>query len=301
MPLPPEIRDEILRIGADQSSGATTLVLAGLGVLRSVARDPARLREAARMLCALQPSMAGFRTAAALAVTASRPSADLDGLAQRLRRSAAAIARFAVPLIALRRSSTNASLSVVTCSRSALVEQTLVELARSARLIVRCAESRPGAEGVRLAEALAGRGIPVELYGDAGIGSAVPDSDAVVVGADAVTGSAFINKAGTAALAALASSLGRPVVVLAGREKVLPEAIFAVLRPVEGLPGTAGGDGISLRNPLFERVPISWADQLVTESGAVGVSEALKVSLWTADMAANYMSLIQSDNMLDRY
>jgi hypothetical protein len=298
MPLPPEIRDEILRIGADRSSGATTLVLAGIDVLRWVAGDPARLPEAARMLCALQPSMAGFRTAAALALTASYPSADLDVLAERLRRGASAIARFAAPLIALRRSS-NASLTVVTCSRSALVELTLRELARREALIVRCAESLPGAEGRRLAEALAGRGIAVELYGDAGIGTAVADSDAVVVGADAVTGSAFVNKAGTAALSALARALGRPVVILAGREKLLPESIFALLSLGEGLPGSTSENGISARNPLFERVPLAWADQLVTEAGVVGTAEALKMSLWTRDMEYQYMSLSKSNNMLD--
>jgi hypothetical protein len=98
---------------------------------------------------------------------------------------------------------------------------------------------------------------------------------------------------------ALARTLGRPVVVLAGREKLLPESIFALLSLVEGLPGSTSENGIPARNPLFERVPLVWADQLVTEAGVVGTAEALKMSLWTTEMEHRYLSLLQSNNMLD--
>ena len=290
-----KIADQIAGLAADRTSGATALVLQGVDILQSVAADRALLPAAARALCAAQPAMAGFRTAAALALSAPDPIAALQRLAARLRRSPDLIARLAVPIVRLRRDPALV-VRVVTCSRSATVERTLAALAAAGPLVTCCADSQPGGEGAALAEELAARGLEVELYGDAAIGTAVPGADAILVGADAVTGSSFINKVGTAALAALGRVYGVPVLVLAGREKVLPEPVFAALR--YGL--ASDGQGLR-REPPFERVPLELAAQVVTDAGAVPAGEILETTLWSPGSLSEYMSVIESDNMLDKH
>jgi translation initiation factor 2B subunit (eIF-2B alpha/beta/delta family) len=297
MNIPVRIQDELAEIGGDRVSGATGLVLRGIGVLREAAGHRELLQQVADTLCRAQPSMAGFRTAAALALTAPEPIAKLDALAARVRRAPSSIARLAVPLMQLRRSG-ETPLRIVTCSRSTVVEHTILELARRERLRVCCAESRPGREGIGLAESLASEGLEVELFPDAAIGSAVPGAEVVAVGADAVSRGGFINKVGTAALAALARVYGVAVFVLAGAEKILPDPVLRAL-PVGEWPqvaaaGESSSAGYTVRTPLFERVPAELAMLVVTDRGALSFDDLDQASLWPV------MSIEDADNMLDR-
>ena len=130
-------------------------------------------------------------------------------------------------------------------------------------------ESRPAREGLELARRLADAGIAVELFSDAAISSAVPASDAVIVGADAVGPGFFVNKVGTGALCALAHVLGVPVYALAGREKILNEPTSAKLALVEGsthgFPSTSrSGPG---EKPLFRAGATELLSALVTDAG----------------------------------
>lgn len=262
------IDEHVRRIADDRVSGATALVLAGIEVLLAAPRDRTQLLEVAERLQRAQPLMAGFLTLRALLERSKDPASDLEMMARRIRRAPSAIARLAVPLIRLRPADSH-PLRVITCSRSQIVETTLVALAAEEPLQVRCAESRPGGEGSGLARALADRGIDARLYEDTAIGTTVPGADAVVVGADAVSSRGFINKAGTAGLAALARFHGVPVYVLTGRERVIPAEVFDAL-PVEP-PLTADG----LQTPVsvvFERIPARFTDQLVTDAGS-GIME----------------------------
>jgi translation initiation factor 2B subunit (eIF-2B alpha/beta/delta family) len=288
--LPADIRDAIDAIAADRVSGAASLVLRGIAILHRLSRDRIALPEAARGLCAAQPSMAGFRTAAAIAVASDDSAASLDTLAERIRRAPDAIARAIVPVLRLR-SPDRTSVRIVTCSRSALVEHVLKALVAVERTHVCCAESRPGLEGVGLAESLGAAGAEVELYSDAAIGMAVADADAVVVGADAVTGNSFINKAGTAGIAALGRAYGCAVVVLAGREKIVPPEVFATLH--DGAGERPAKDGaVSVRQPLFERIPTALVGQFATDAGIVGPDQVEAVGIWSATMRRKYLSVI---------
>src|SRR5918992_1521228 len=120
MMLPGELADDVARIGADRVSGATAIVLQGLHVLREAAEDRELAARVAIALCAAQPSMAGFRTAAALVLAARELRGGIDRLAERIRRAPAAIEKLAVPLLRLRPGSTGV-IRVVTCSRSETV------------------------------------------------------------------------------------------------------------------------------------------------------------------------------------
>jgi translation initiation factor 2B subunit (eIF-2B alpha/beta/delta family) len=275
----PQIVAAIAGIGRDRVSGATAIVLRAAAVLRSVSADREDLERAARELCEIQPSMAGLRTLAAIALRAPDPAAALDAFARRVERAPAAVARLARPLLALR--AHGGPVRLVTCSRSAAVEATLLDLARSTRVHVACSESRPAREGRDLARVLAGASVDVELYSDAGIGAAVPGADAVVVGADALGPRAFINKVGTAGLCALATGLGVPVYVLAGREKVVSGPVFDSLRLGEGPPAElAAEESVGrVRNPYFEQVPYQFVTQAVTDSAVLSPVEIADASL----------------------
>jgi translation initiation factor eIF-2B subunit delta len=265
------IERAVRRISLDRISGATALVSQGIAVLQALGNDRELLLNTARALVDAQPSMAGFRKIAALIDVSRDPQRDLERLASRIRRAPESIGRIAAPLISLRRSS--GPLRVVTCSRSEAVERTVLELAKTEELLVCCAESRPGREGMALAANLAASAIQVAIYSDAAIGSAVAGADAVILGADAVSSDGFINKVGSAGLVAIGRMRGVQVYVLAGSEKVVPPSIFQALPLREGPADELDiSQPLSARNPYFERIPAGPEDIVVTDGGALPYS-----------------------------
>lgn len=133
-------------------------------------------------------------------------------------------------------------LLVFTLGKSGTVTRVLNDLWESGRrLSVLVAESRPGAEGVRLAQELAERGIRARTCDDFLLLSLVPKEAAprrpphyhgapvVLVGADAVHPDALVNKVGTRALLETAQRAGVPAFVLATTAKLHAEKAPAVL------------------------------------------------------------------------
>ena len=276
--IPEPLAARIAAIRADHLSGATSILLGAIDVLRDAAgQGPDVMRQVADELCRAQPGMAGLRTAAAVVTGAADPVAVLDRLGQRVRRSPRSIARHAAAVLLLDSPSargTRRDLRIATVSSSVAVEATILELKTHRDVRVACAESLPAREGRGLAQRLAAAGVTVEVFTDAAISSAVTVVDAVLVGADAVGPDAFINKVGTAAVSALAAAVGIPVYVLCGRERIVSGAVFEDLRSVEGSaaevwPGSP--PGITVRNPYFERISLGLTAMLITDGGA-GVS-----------------------------
>ncbi len=114
------------------------------------------------------------------------------------------------------------------------------------------------------------RGRVSMLLGAGGNITVSSGSDGILVGADAVGPEVFINKVGTAAICALASSEGVPVYVLAGREKVLSRAEIDRLEIVSGPPAQVVDPlppGLQVLNPYFERIPLTLATLVVTDAG----------------------------------
>jgi translation initiation factor 2B subunit (eIF-2B alpha/beta/delta family) len=222
--------------------------------------------------------MAGFATAARLAASSDDPVEALDRLATRIARAPAAIAAYGAPLLALDRR--RDPLRILTISRSAAVERTLVAAHALRPIVVCCAEGRPAFEGRGLAEALANHGLTVELYTDAGLSGAVPRAQSVVVGADAIAAGLFVNKVGTAAICALADSAGVPSYVLAGREKLLTSDEFQALDLRAGLPAEVWSDApgaVSVLNPYFETVSLRLITGVVTDIGVLTAEDLTRV------------------------
>jgi len=169
-----------------------------------------------------------------------------------------------------RRSLLGASI-VHTYSASSTVRSALLSHAESgAWFQVVLSESRPGGEGARLAVALAERGIPVRLGIDAWLWGAIEEEGLLLLGADALLPTAWVNKIGSGAIADRARSKGVPVVVCADTSKWLPPALAALPRVYDRDPGEIvfrAPAALEAVNVYFEDVPYAALDKLVTERG----------------------------------
>jgi translation initiation factor 2B subunit (eIF-2B alpha/beta/delta family) len=216
--------DEIRR---DRRHGARWLTRRAAEALLEIARErPHQLPEACRALASAQPAMAPVVQLA----TDAACSADVEALCLRtvdqLERSGRAVVNRAAALVA-------DGGVVLTHSHSSTVESALVAAhARGTRFRVLATESQPLGEGVALAAALRNAGMDVTLIPD---GEVPPAATLVMVGADAVTPAAVVNKVGTAAIARVAHERGIPFYVVSTSDKLVashelidPEGLYDV-------------------------------------------------------------------------
>ena len=194
----------------------------------------------------------------------------LNRFAERLRRAPAAIARFATSHFA---EDAARQMRVVTLSYSSSVLVALNAIRKIRPLAVSCSESRSALEGRRLATDLAAAGMPVTLFSDSAIAHALDDADAVMVGADAIAPSWFLNKSGTRMLAAAAAQRGVPVYVIAARDKFVPQQVAdrLVIRSGDATEIWATPPpGVDVRNPYFESTPLDLVTAVISDVGILG-------------------------------
>jgi len=264
--------DELLRrieaLRADRTSGASALVQEAIAILSSARAAHADIDSIARLICTAQPSMASMWNAAAAAL--SDDPDRLNRFAERLRRAPAAIARFATSHFA---EDAARQMRVVTLSYSSSVLVALNAIRKIRPLAVSCSESRSALEGRRLATDLAAAGMPVRLFSDSAIAHALDDADAVMVGADAIAPSWFLNKSGTRMLAAAAAQRGVPVYVIAARDKFVPQQVAdgLVIRSGDATEIWATPPpGVDVRNPYFESTPLDLVTAVISDVGILG-------------------------------
>lgn len=128
-------------------------------------------------------------------------------------------------------------------------------------------ESRPGMEGRKTAEILLEAGLDVDLYVDAAMMEALEKVDAVLVGADTVAHEGFLNKVGTAPLAAVSRERGLPFYVAADQSKFLPPDVPVPVGE-EHPPGEVWktDTAVDVHNDYFEFTP--WKDaRIMTAEG----------------------------------
>jgi translation initiation factor 2B subunit (eIF-2B alpha/beta/delta family) len=161
--------------------------------------------------------------------------------------------------------------AIYTYSASSTVQGAIEDhFAGGAWFRVVVSESRPGCEGTRLAAALAGRGIPVALGTDAWLWGAIEDEGLLVVGADTLLPTGWVNKRGSRVLALRARERGVAVVCAADTGKFLPPALAALPRSYERDPVEILADppsSMTIANPYFEEIEWEALDVLVTERG----------------------------------
>jgi translation initiation factor 2B subunit (eIF-2B alpha/beta/delta family) len=193
----------------------------------------------------------------AIGKTAAGWRARLDGNSETLR-------------LHLRRALGSAP-AVYTYSASSTVQGAIEDhFAGGAWFRVVVSESRPGCEGARLAAALAARGIPVSLGTDAWLWGAIDEEGLLVLGADALLPTGWVNKRGSRALALRARERGVAVVCAADTGKFLPPALASLPRSYERDPHEILADppvALTVANPYFEEIEWEALDLLVTERG----------------------------------
>lgn len=232
-----------------------------------------------------QPTMATIKYVAnEVALAAERRLSDATGedvdavcseigekCSHLIKRSCDDVAR--IGMIVARALPGDGTIVTVSLSRT-VIESFGAAKALGKRLTLCVLEGRPGGEGVATAHEAIKSGHNVLLAPDAAAYEHVRSARCVLVGADAILASGdTINKVGTATVAVCAKTCGVPVWVAAESWKYDILSRFGTRPDLARSPdvnpfGVQLSPGISLDTRMFEIVPRSYVDLLVTEMGA---------------------------------
>ena len=152
--------------------------------------------------------------------------------------------------------------TVLTLSYSGTVISVLKAVAEEKEIKVIVAESLPLGEGHRTARALAKDGIETVLINDSMVFAEARNSDLCLVGADAITPQALINKVGTYGMALASVQAGIPAYIVCSTLKITSD-----LKPEWFVKETTKGK-LTERMQLFEPVPLELFAEAFTELGA---------------------------------
>ncbi|WP_439028585.1 NUDIX domain-containing protein [Haloarchaeobius sp. DT45] len=279
-------------ITADDQHGAAYLSLRALEVLRDRAGilvqegaddDEAwdELADLGERLLRARPSMAVLKNRVNRALSsADRSAASVEQYAiDGIRRAVTADTDAAVRAGAL-----VGGRSVLTLSHSGTVLRALRDGDPTEVFV---AESRPGREGITVAESLLDE-YPVTLVTDAGVAHtlATEDVDAVLVGADTVLpDGTVVNKTGTRGAALAAAHEEIPLYVVAATDKVSLEETVNL----ETGRRSAVYDGdtpLAVSNPIFDETPPHLVDTIVTERGELDTRDVREVAEELATLTA---------------
>jgi translation initiation factor 2B subunit (eIF-2B alpha/beta/delta family) len=266
---PAELNQEIEALAADRTTGASGIVAKALDILTAAKASDIDLRDVSNALRLAQPTMASVWNAAAAAL--SDDGNRLALFAERVRRAPDAIARFATAHFSGELSSRPLHVVSLSCSGSVVVALKAIHAART--VAVSCSESRPALEGRRFAAALVAADIPVTYFSDAAVAQALDTADVVLVGADAIAATWFLNKTGTRMLAAAATQQGVPVYVAASRDKFVGREMAERLVIRSGEPAEVWDSppqGVDVRNPYFELIPLDLVTAVISDVGILG-------------------------------
>lgn len=284
------VRSTVEEVETDREHGSAFLSVRALEVLRDeaglLARDTDRsafedVESVARALLDARPSMTVLANRVNRVVdgAGTDPAAVESAAVEEIERAMSADDRAAENL----RSWIDGA-RVGTLSRSGTVLQALREGSPAAVLLP---ESRPGREGIDVAEALAPE-TAVTITSDAAFPGQLRSwaADVLVVGADAILPDGAVrNKVGTRPAASVAARTGIPVVVVTAVDKISPvDSHEPELRPSRELYD--GDEPIEAVNPTFERTPADLIDAYVTDRGELDAAEIRSLADEFADLGA---------------
>ena len=152
--------------------------------------------------------------------------------------------------------------TVLTLSYSGTVVSVLKAVAKEKGIKVIVAESLPMGEGRKTAHALVKEGIETVLISDSMVFAEARNSDLCLVGADAITPQALINKVGTYGMSLASIQAGIPAYIVSSTLKITSE-----LKPEWIVKETTKGK-LTERTQVFEPVPLELFAEAFTELGA---------------------------------
>ncbi|MDS0282044.1 NUDIX domain-containing protein [Haloarcula onubensis] len=294
------VRPRVATLREDHTHGSAWLSLRGLETLRDEAaleverrggdRETAErdgdgwtaLAELARGLREARPSMAVLENRINRVMTAAsdeRTPAAVEHAARGAVEQAVGADREAAALAA-----DAIGERVATLSRSGTVAAAIRAAEPEAVLV---AESRPGGEGVGVAESLADA-TEVTLTTDAALPFELDEwgADAVLVGADRVLpDGGVVNKVGTRGAALAAAAAGVDCLVVAASDKVAGGGDYD-LEP--RCPGELydGDADVGVANPTFDVTPADAVTAVLTEQGRLSTDEVAAVAAPHREWAA---------------
>ncbi|RMH63869.1 MAG: hypothetical protein D6677_06150 [Calditrichaeota bacterium] len=165
---------------------------------------------------------------------------------------------------------------IMTISNSTAVRGILDEAIRQKRKFeVFVTTGQPPGEGIALAEYLAEKDVKVTLLPDAQIGMVMEEMNLVLVGADRLYETGFVNKAGTLPMSLVAEHHHVPVYLAAETTKVLKETERTVKQleedPAQVYEG--GNKKIQVFNSYYEKIPFALVRKVICEEGVYEVRE----------------------------
>jgi translation initiation factor 2B subunit (eIF-2B alpha/beta/delta family) len=255
------LADKVKEDSVSGSSETATYVLRTLHEILSNSEPSAdQLRDFSKLLRQAKPAMAPLSNIAGLMEAASqRPDPNqvaLGSVEKLMSNEKTATDRIAKNMME------KVEGTVLTMSYSGTVVNVLKHVSKHKGIKVTVAESLPLGEGRRTANILAEAGIEVTLVADSMVFAEARSSDLCLVGADAITPHALVNKVGTYAIALAAMQAGIPTYVASSSLKVT-----SGLRPDWVIEQRTEGR-LSERTQLFEPTPLELITEVITETGA---------------------------------
>ncbi|HEX9970223.1 MAG TPA: hypothetical protein VGB03_08795 [Acidimicrobiales bacterium] len=235
--------ERLRHVARAEGAGASLLVREAAGALAGFGNDPAGMVTACRRLVGRHPAVGPMWWLAARVLAAPEPVA-------AAWRSADDLDADATPQSLAADLPDDATVVVV-----GWPDLSADALRRRADLEVLVVDA--GGEGSGLARRLRGAGVDALDVPDAGLASAVTESDLVLLEANALGPDAFVATAGSRAAAAVARHAGTPVWVVAGVGRALPAALWHAL--VERI----GADQSEPWDRIDEVVPLDLVDEVV--------------------------------------
>lgn len=127
-------------------------------------------------------------------------------------------------------------------------------------------ESRPKMEGRLLSKALLKHEIKVELLTDAELSLAVPESDALIIGADTILKNGnVINKVGSRAAAVLFRRSKKPVFVISTKDKFSSKKFFRPALMKGSEVWNYSHKNLTIKNIYFEEVESGLLTKIITD------------------------------------
>lgn len=170
--------------------------------------------------------------------------------------------------------------TILTNSYSIYVKKTLEKVKDSGKEVsVYIPESRPGSEGLKLAEEISQMGFDVTLIVDSAVRYVMKEIDKVLLASEAIAANgALINKVGTSLIALAANEARVRVFVVSSTLKFSPETFLGeIVEIVEADPNSIISKDkleewqgkVKVRAPLFDVTPPEYIDAIITERGLI--------------------------------
>jgi translation initiation factor 2B subunit (eIF-2B alpha/beta/delta family) len=261
------------KVARDTERGATELARIGLATLGGLVQahweqmSHVELLRAIRAFASCRPSMGVFPDLAArllLAIDREAGQFNFDELVTELLSAVNDATKLSTVHAAHRLAHAR---KLFTLSYSEAVRDTIINWhTKGSEVIV--AESNPRKEGIRLAEELASKDVKVRVVPDSEIPFAVEESDAIIVGCDAITPSdRLMNKSGTYQAVRRAQTVGVATYAVAQTYKIVPPDWPEFIE----IQSTLDYESESKENiqtfQIFDVTPLSDFTEILTEEG----------------------------------